>query len=117
MDPAARRSLGLSGEAAAATWYLESGYEVLQRNWRCRLGEIDLVCRRGRVLVVCEVKTRTSDRLGSPLEAVTATKQRRLRRLAAAYLQQASPSPRPASVRFDVAGVVGDSVEVVEGAF
>lgn len=110
-------ALGRSGEDAAAEWYRAAGYEVVARNWRCRLGEIDLVCRRGRVLVICEVKARSSARFGSPLEAVTAAKQRRLRRLAAAYLDGAGEGGRAAVVRFDVAAVLGGEVEVVEAAF
>jgi putative endonuclease len=88
---------------------------VLERNWRCRAGEIDLLCARGTTLVVCEVKTRTGAAHGHPLEAVTTVKQRRLRRLAAAYLRQRGG--RWEEVRFDVAAVLDGSLEVVEGAF
>lgn len=110
-----RTELGRAGEGAAAAWYEDHGFEILERNWRCPIGEIDLVCRRDRLLVVCEVKARTSDRFGSPLEAVTPAKCRRLRRLAAAYLQQAGP--RGVVVRFDVAAILAGQIEVVEGAF
>lgn len=110
-----RRLLGACGEALAAAWYEEEGYEVLQRNWRCELGEIDLVLRKGRTLVVCEVKTRTSLAYGTPAEAVTAAKRARLRRLAARWL--ASHDVRAVTVRFDVAAVVGDAVEIVPGAW
>jgi putative endonuclease len=90
------------------------------RNWRCGAGEIDLVCATrdtgGRTtLVVCEVKTRSSDRQGHPLEAVTPAKQRRLRRLAAAYLR--SQRRRFDVIRFDVVAVSGSGLDVVEGAF
>jgi len=108
-------ALGRLGEDAAGKWYLEQGYDIVQRNWCCREGEIDLICRRGRVLVFCEVKTRSTDRFGSPLEAVTLAKRRRLRRLATLYLLEAA-SGAPI-VRFDVAAVLGDRVEVVENAF
>ena len=107
--------LGGFGEALAAAHYRAHGYAVLQRNWRGRAGEIDLICARGTTLVVCEVKTRTGPARGHPLEAVTPSKQRRLRRLAAAYLQQ--QGRRWTEVRFDVVGVLAGSVEVVEGAF
>ncbi|MBV8236318.1 MAG: YraN family protein, partial [Acidimicrobiia bacterium] len=56
----ARRALGASGEQAAADWYVTNGYEIVARNWRCRDGELDLIVRRGRTFVFCEVKTRTS---------------------------------------------------------
>jgi putative endonuclease len=123
--------LGASGEDAAARWYVAAGHEILARNWRCTVGEIDLVTRApDGTIVVCEVKTRSSDAFGSPFEAVTVAKQRRLRRLAARWLAQPGPDTGPGSprtggmvdVRFDVAAVrVGRrgalEVEVLESAF
>ena len=109
------RSLGAAGEWRAAEWYRARGYEVVDRNWRCRLGEIDLVCRSGDLLVICEVKSRSSVSFGAPEEAVTAAKRRRLRRLAARWL--AEHRGRHPRVRFDVASVLGDRVRVVEDAF
>jgi putative endonuclease len=108
-------ALGGFGERLAAAHYRAQGYAVLERNWRCPAGEIDLICARGTTLVVCEVKARTGSAHGHPLEAVTAPKRRRLRRLAAAYLSQ--QARRWDEVRFDVAGVLDGSLEVVEGAF
>ena len=99
-----------------AAWYEARGYEVLARNWRCRDGELDLVLRDGRRFVFCEVKTRTSDAFGAPVEAVTRAKQMRLRRLAARWLEHDAPMPAR-EIRFDVASVLGGTVEVVEGAF
>jgi putative endonuclease len=95
---------------------------VLDRNWRVRDGELDLVLGRDTTIVFCEVKTRRSDRFGAPVEAVTPRKQQRLRRLAAAWLAQrrdVAPGGR-AELRFDVAAVEPDgaggfSVDVVEG--
>jgi putative endonuclease len=110
-----RQQLGASGEQQAAEWYEANGYEVVARNWRCREGELDLVLRRGRQLVFCEVKTRSSDAFGAPVEAVTPTKQRRLRVLAARYL--ADSSVRPSGIRFDVASVLRGRVEIFENAF
>jgi putative endonuclease len=111
----ARRKLGIDGEAAAAAWYEANGYEVVERNWRCRDGELDLIVRHGHNFVFCEVKTRTSDRFGAPVEAITYDKRNRLRHLAARYLDDAPV--RPVSIRFDVASVMGGEVEVLEGAF
>jgi len=99
-----RSTLGAYGEALAARYLLDSGMVVLDRNWRCDLGEIDLVLREGRVLVVCEVKTRSSVRFGTPLEGVTEQKAARLRRLAARWL--AAHDLRPAEVRIDLVGVL-----------
>ena len=105
-DP--RRRLGSIGEAAAAAWYETRGYEIVDRNWRVREGEIDLVVRHVRpgspdIIVFCEVKTRSSDRFGIPAEAVTVRKQRRLRTLAARWL--AAHPGLGGEVRFDVASV------------
>ena len=113
----ARGARGAAGEARAAAWYEAGGHEVLARNWRCRDGEIDLVLatRDGRGVVFCEVKSRASAAFGLPAEAVTRTKQERLRRLAAQWLDQSGRRPR--EVRFDVACILGDDLEVIEDAF
>ncbi len=100
----------------AAQWYEAAGYQVEARNWRCREGEIDLVVRRGRCVVFCEVKTRTTDAFGAPAEAVGRAKRARIRRLAARWLAEES-ALRARQIRFDVVAVVGTSVEVIEGAF
>lgn len=110
-----RRRLGITGEDLAARWYVDQGYEVVDRNWRSRTGELDLVVRRGRTTVFCEVKTRSSSAFGSPLEAVTHQKRQRIRRLAAQWIE-AAPA-RPVEIRFDVAAVLGGELEVVEAAF
>ena len=112
---AARRALGAAGEAQAAAWYEGRGYAVLHRNWRCREGELDLVVRRGRELVFVEVKARRTDRFGTPAEAVTRAKQRRLRELAWRYL--AATGERAGSLRFDVVSILGGRLEVIQAAF
>lgn len=98
-----------------AEWYQARGYRVLDRNWRCSAGELDLVVARGLEVVVVEVKTRSSARFGSPFEAVGPPKQARLRRLAARWVAEAAPF-RPSALRIDVAAVVGGRVEVVADA-
>ncbi|QXC62616.1 YraN family protein [Aquihabitans sp. G128] len=114
---AARQRLGAAGEDRAAAWYEAAGYAVVARNWRCRDGELDLICAIDRCIVVCEVKTRSSLAFGHPAEAVTATKQRRIRGLAARWLAEGDPPFAPHSVRFDVAAVLPSGVEVIQGAF
>lgn len=99
-----RSALGAYGEALAARHLTEQGMVVLDRNWRCDLGEVDLVLRDGRVLVVCEVKTRSSLAYGTPIEAVTEQKAARLRRLAARWLTD--HEVHPDEVRIDIVGVL-----------
>jgi putative endonuclease len=112
---AGRRALGARGELLTARWYEARGYEVLARNWRCREGELDLVLRHGGTIVFCEVKTRSSNAYGTPAEAVTRTKQVRVRTLALRWLDETGTTRR--NLRFDVAGVVGNQVDVIEAAF
>ena len=106
-------ALGRYGEALAVRYLREQGMEVLERNWRCAHGEVDVVARDGRCLVIVEVKTRRSSGFGEPVEAVTFAKAVRLRRLAAAYLAQAADAApgegareRAAEVRVDVVGIL-----------
>jgi putative endonuclease len=110
-----KKALGAYGETLATRWYEQRGYVVVARNWRCRDGEIDLILRRDRSLVFCEVKTRSSDAFGAPVEAVGWRKQRKLRALAAIWMGETGV--RPASIRFDVASVLRGRVEVYEAAF
>jgi len=114
-----RRALGAEGEDQAARWYEEQGYEVLERNWRRREGEVDLIVRRGATVVFSEVKTRTSDRFGTGAESVLPAKQRRIRRLASRWLSELTPAVGRAriEVRFDVVSITAGTVEVIEGAF
>ena len=88
---------------------------MLDRNWRCRAGELDIVAGRNGLIVFCEVKTRSSVAFGLPSEAVTRVKQTRLRKLGVQWLEQSGARAR--DVRFDVASVLDRAVEVIEGAF
>jgi putative endonuclease len=120
---AARQALGRGVEEQAAAWYVARGYEVVDRNWRCRdpRGELDVVAchRRRRVVVICEVKARRSDRFGTALDAVGFRKQLQLRRLAAHWLRDRGREVgiRGASVRFDVAAWQAGELSIVENAF
>ena len=100
----AKAELGRYGEELAAAHLEATGCQILARNWRCRLGEIDLVALDRQCLVVCEVKTRQSLTAGDPLEAVTAVKGVRLRRLAGAWLSTQQRFYQ--DVRIDVVGIV-----------
>ncbi|MGI8766765.1 MAG: YraN family protein [Gemmatimonadaceae bacterium] len=100
----ARQALGQYGEQVAARHLVAHGMVVLDRNWRCELGEIDLVLRDGDVLVVCEVKARTSTAFGHPLEAVTEAKADRLRQLAVRWVE--AHDLHPPGVRIDLVGVL-----------
>jgi putative endonuclease len=82
-DP--RRSTGKAGEDHAAQWLVRHGFTIIDRNWRCARGEVDIVARQGDAIVFVEVKTRTGQRAGHPLEAVTAQKVARLRQLVPAW--------------------------------
>jgi putative endonuclease len=104
VDAGGTRSLGQYGERLAARYLGDRGMQVLERNWRCEHGEIDLIALDGDCLVVCEVKTRRSTAFGEPVEAVTWRKAARLRRLASAWL--AAHDVRPDGVRIDVIGIL-----------
>lgn len=96
----AGKKLGDRGEDAAAAYLERSGLTIVERNWRCQSGEIDIVALDGDTLVLVEVKTRKSAAKGSPEDAITPAKQRRYARLAAAYIQHAGLEGTAA--RFDV---------------
>lgn len=106
-DPAGnggnRRALGTAGETAAVRYLERHGFSVIERNARCRLGEIDLVAIASGVVVFVEVKGNRGARFGAPEEMVTPFKQRRLTLLARWYLQRRNWLDRPA--RFDVVAV------------
>jgi putative endonuclease len=115
-----RLSTGSLGETAAARRYQHRGYRVADRNWRCSIGELDLVLTRGDTVVFCEVKARRGSGFGGGWEAVTARKQQKLRALGQTYLLTHGINSR--TVRFDVASVLlvpgrSAQVEVFEDAF
>ncbi len=115
----AKDALGRRGEQVAVEYLERAGLRILGRNWRCADGEIDIIAAERRVLVVCEVKTRSGDRYGTPLEAVSRAKRARLRRLAARWL--VAHGVLFDEVRIDVVGLTRDRsgqflVEHVRGA-
>lgn len=99
-----RIELGRRGEDAAAAYLERIGMTLEARNWRCPLGEVDIVALEGGTVVLVEVKTRRSERAGTAEEAVSPTKQKRIARLAEAYLASTGDSAER-SVRFDVVAI------------
>ncbi|NII39444.1 putative endonuclease [Curtobacterium flaccumfaciens] len=83
--PDPRRATGIAGEDHAAEWLERHGFSIIDRNWRCARGELDIVARDGDTIVFVEVKTRTGQRAGHPFEAVTARKLARIRQLVPAW--------------------------------
>jgi putative endonuclease len=114
-------ALGRFGEDVAVQRLLGAGLVVLERNWRCPDGELDIVARDGAVAVFVEVKTRSTDAFGDPSEAVTARKAARIHRLAGRWLAE-HPDVSADEMRFDVVSVLrrrtgGVSVTHLSGAF
>jgi putative endonuclease len=97
------QEVGKFGESVAAEHLAGAGMRLVERNWRCALGEIDIIARDGETIVFCEVKTRRGGRYGPPAAAVARAKQHRLRRLAAEWLKTSGHHSR--DVRFDVVSV------------
>lgn len=119
-----RQRVGQSGENVAAEHLIRRGFQVLERNYRTRWGELDIVAFDGRALVFCEVKARRAGPGGAvPLQSVHPRKCRQVRRMAAAWLSARSDHPRAALIRFDAIGVTFDRagrlvrLEHLEGAF
>jgi putative endonuclease len=106
-SPHRKDVLGRFGEALAVRHLRDDGMTILDRNWRCAIGEIDIVARESNTLVICEVKTRSSLRYGSPFDAVTEAKLHRLERLGVAWIRERGV--RPSTIRIDVLSVLRPS--------
>jgi len=105
---ASKDQRGRDGEQRAARHLSDNGFELVDRNWRCRQGEIDIVAVRGRDMVVVEVKTRRSEWFGHPFEAVDARKRARLWRLSCAWICAHPDLARGRRLRLDVIAITGD---------
>jgi putative endonuclease len=99
-----RMAVGAYGERLAAAHLVKQGMAILDRNWRCPAGEIDIIARDGGTLVFVEVKTRRTESFGFPAEAVVGRKVRRLRQLAARWLMLSGT--HPSEVRFDIVSIM-----------
>jgi putative endonuclease len=116
----ATNSVGAYGERVAVRYLVDQGMVLLDRNWRCAVGEIDMIMKDGPAVVFVEVKTRRSTEFGTPAEALIPRKVSRMRRIAGVWL--AESRLRPSDVRFDVVSVRprrsgAAHVEHVRGAF
>ncbi|MFF1821195.1 YraN family protein [Kribbella sp. NPDC058245] len=114
-----KNAVGRFGEDLASRYLTTEGLVILERNWRCGIGEIDIVAREGGTLVICEVKTRRGLGYGSPFESITYRKLTTLRKLAGAWLR--SHEVHPSDVRIDFVSVLLDhgaqpQVEHLRGA-
>jgi putative endonuclease len=114
-----RKQTGRLGEDMAVAYLKKSGYEILERNYRCMFGEVDIVAKDGKVIVFIEVKSRRSERFGEPQAAVGPDKQRKLSLISLKYLKERRLYPCDA--RFDVAAVRilpdGGHIELIKNAF
>ena len=124
MSNQAGNRLGRAGEQLAAEHLLRLGYEIVERNYRTRWGELDIVARCDATLAFCEVKTRRAGgRAGGPFDAVGPGKQARVRKMAGSWLMERRDRPYADVIRFDAIGVTVDgcgrliSLEHLEGAF
>jgi len=124
MDDNPGHTLGQAGEQLAAEHLSRLGYEIVERNYRTRWGELDIVARHGDTLAFCEVKARRAGgRAGGPFDAVGRGKQGRVRKMASSWLLAHRDRPYADVIRFDAIGVTFDasghllSLEHLEGAF
>ena len=108
--------MGTAYEKLAGAYLEQQGYEILEYNYRCRMGEIDIVARQGGYLVFVEVKYRADSTVGNPFEAVNRSKQRTISKVASYYcLTHGYGMDTPC--RFDVVAVLGEKIELIQNAF
>ena len=110
-----KRQKGAAYEQIAAAHLISKGLEILEFNYRCRMGEIDIIAKDGEYLVFVEVKYRANNRKGDPLEAISIQKQKTISKCALHYMMMHHMVDVP--VRFDVVGIMGDKKEHIENAF
>lgn len=108
------KSLGNKGEKRAAAYLTSKGYKIIERNYRCKLGEIDLIAEKDNIIVFVEVKTRSNDRFGKGFEAVVHKKIDKIRKVAMLYMIQKDLQKE---IRFDVISIDDNVITHFEGAF
>lgn len=111
-----KRELGKEYEERAAAYLEAGGCRIIEKNYRCRIGEVDLIVRDGPYLAFVEVKYRRSEQMGNALEAVNQQKQMRIRKIAAFYLM-VKRYPETMPCRFDVIGITADQISYIKNAF
>jgi len=114
-----RIDIGKRGETLAISFLKKNGYRIIESNFRCRYGEIDIVAQDGKTVAFIEVKTKTSNRFGSPTQAIDSRKQRQVSKTALAYISQKRLTNY--SARFDVVGInikgSNSEIELIKNAF
>ncbi len=115
-----RKETGRRGEDLAASYLSRLGFEILERNYRCRWGEIDIICRRGNLMVFVEVRSKSSELFGTPEESISRTKVSRIRKTALEYLRE-KMAGKQFKMRFDLIAITfrdgQANVNHIEGAF
>lgn len=111
-----KRLLGDLEENLACEYMKKNGYTILERNFRCKIGEIDIVALDGKYLVFVEVKYRSTNRYGEPVYAINKTKQNRIYRVAEFYILEKGLSAET-PVRFDAVTIMGDHIQIIKNAF
>ena len=110
------REKGRKTEQIAASFLAKQGITVIEHNYSCKIGEIDLVAREGTTLIICEVKYRKNTGFGYPEEAVDYRKQNKIRRVTQIYMLERH-IPEDTKVRFDVISILGNSIKHIRDAF
>lgn len=115
MEKESTRAIGRDGEEIAAEYLTNSGYRIVEKNYKNRFGEIDVIAKEGSTVVFVEVKTRKTSFYGAPSSAVDFKKQLRIGKVAVAYLTEKRLTHHP--VRFDVVSICDGEIEVIRNAF
>ncbi|MDH5661630.1 MAG: YraN family protein [Elusimicrobiota bacterium] len=110
-----RIDLGKKGEDISVKFLKKQGYQIIERNYRCSLGEIDIIAKDKNILCFVEVKTRNTEEYGLPEEAIDGYKQKKLARAALTYLKQKKIYEQ--DLRFDIVSVYPDRIELIKDAF
>lgn len=111
-----KREIGAKKEELACSFLRQNGYVILEQNYRCKTGEIDIIAKDGVYLVFLEVKYRKNTDMGTPFEAIDRKKQQTIRKVARYYLYQ-NHIGEDCPIRFDAVGILGEAIELVKDAF